>query len=207
MKEVNKGIIARKVGMTQVFDDVGNAVPATVLEILKQVVVQKKTIEKDGYCSVKVGYKETDESKLNKAEIGQQKGTEIKFKKFKEIRLKNSDKIEIGDEISLSQFDVGEKINVSGTTKGRGFSGTVKRYNFHIGPMAHGSKNHRRQGTIGGGTGQGKVWKGQKMPGHYGNDQRTVKNIKIIKVIAEKNLMIIKGAVPGHNNSMLEVYN
>lgn len=211
MKKLNKGIIAKKIGMTMFFEKNDAVSQVTVLEVLENIVVQKKIESQDGYSALKIGYKEIDEKKkdhkLDKAHIGQLKELNRFFRKFAELRLVDIDKYNIGDNVKLDLFEVDEKVNVTGVTKGRGFSGTVKRHNFSISPMSHGSKNHRRQGTIGAGTGQGKVWKGQKMPGRYGVDNVTVKNLKIVKIFLDKNLIMIKGSVPGCNGGIIKIYN
>ncbi|MEK6556986.1 MAG: 50S ribosomal protein L3, partial [Candidatus Margulisiibacteriota bacterium] len=138
---------------------------------------------------------------------GQSAGLSRFFKKMVELRLKNSDEFKLGEALSVIQFEENEKVNASGIMKGRGFTGTVKRYNFTIGPISHGSKHHRRKGTSGAGTGQAKVWKGQKTAGHYGNVLATVKNVLVIKVLAEKNILLIKGAVPGPTGGLIKIYN
>jgi len=205
MKELNKGLLAKKIGMTRIFADNGRVIPVTVLEACENVVVQKKNVEKDGYQALKVGYREVKESKMSKPEKGQM--SDKFFKKNAEVRLKDDSKYNIGDSLSVSMFEESEKVCVTGISKGRGFTGTVKRFNFKISPMSHGSKSHRRQGTIGAGTGQGKVWKGHKMPGHHGTDQITTKNLKVVRVIEEKGLLLVQGGVPGANKGIVKIYN
>ncbi|MDD5455626.1 MAG: 50S ribosomal protein L3 [Candidatus Margulisbacteria bacterium] len=207
MKELNKGLITKKIGMTQMFDDKGQVVVVTVLEACDNFIVSKKTADKNGYQALKVGSREVKEEKLTKPAAGQFKAAGKFFKKIHEIRLKNIDTYNAGEELKVDIFKDNEKVNVSGIIKGRGFTGTVKRYNFTIGPISHGSKHHRRKGTSGAGTGQAKVWKGQKTAGHYGNCLVTVKNLKIYKVMPEKKLILVKGAVPGAVGGTVKVYN
>ncbi|OGI05898.1 MAG: 50S ribosomal protein L3 [Candidatus Margulisbacteria bacterium GWF2_35_9] len=205
MKELNKGLFAKKIGMTKIFTETGEAIPVTVLEACENVVIQKKDKKTDGYNSLKLGYREVKESKMNKAEMGQMK--DKYFKKSAEVRLKDDSKYNVGDALTVSIFEEKEKVSVTGISKGRGFTGTVKRHNFRISPISHGSKSHRRQGSIGAGTGQGKVWRGQKMPGQFGAEQITTKNLKVIRVIAEKGLLLVQGGVPGANKGIVKIYN
>lgn len=207
MKEINKGIIAKKIGMTQVFSEKGSIVPVTVLEACENVILQKKSSDKDGYTAVKVGLKEVNADRLSKPMKGQSATLNRFFKKMVELRLKNSETLNLGEALSVVQFSENEKVSASGVMKGRGFTGTVKRYNFTIGPISHGSKHHRRKGTSGAGTGQAKVWKGQKTAGHYGNVLATVKNVLVVKVMAEKNVLLIKGAIPGPTGGLIKIYN
>lgn len=182
MKELNKGLLAKKIGMTMIFSENGELIPVTVLEACENVVIQKKDKKTDGYNSLKIAYREVKENKMTKPEKGQMK--EIKDKNYKknaEVRLKDDSKYNVGDALTVSMFEEKEKVSVTGISKGRGFTGTVKRHNFTISPISHGSKTHRRQGSIGAGTGQGKVWRGQKMPGHYGAEQITTKKLKSYK--------------------------
>lgn len=207
MKKINKGLLTKKIGMTRIFSEEGNSLPVTVLQVVENKIIQKRTVESDGYDSVRIGYFAEKESKLNSPDKGQFKSVEALFKKIKEFKLGDMSQIEIGSSLLASTFEVNEVVNAKGITKGRGFTGTVKRYNFAISAKTHGSKNHRRCGSIGAGTGQGKVWKGQKMPGHYGNDTVTIKNLRIVKIDQEKSLVIVKGAVPGATGSEIVLYN
>ncbi len=207
MKEINKGLVTKKLGMSQVFNADGEVVQVTVLQALENVIVQKKLADKDGYQALQVGVNETKEVKLIKPVIGQFKDVKRFFKKLIELRLTKIDQLNIGDNLNVTIFDENEKVNVSGVTKGKGFTGCVKRHNFTIGPISHGSKHHRRGGSNGAGTGQGKVWKGQKMPGHDGHMNVTVKNLKVVKVLAERNIIMVKGAVPGPVGQVVKVYN
>ena len=207
MKKINKGLLTKKIGMTKVFNEEGEALSVTVLQVIENKIIQKKTVDTDGYESVRVGYSPEKESKVNKPNQGQFKAVEGLFRKIKEFKFKDMTSYEVGASLPIDIFEINEKVNATGVTKGRGFTGTVKRYNFAISPMAHGSKNHRRCGSIGAGTGQGKVWKGQKMPGHYGNDNVTVKNLKIVRIDQARSLVLVKGAVPGANGSEIVLYN
>ena len=207
MKEINKGLLTKKEGMTQMFSDNGDLIPITVLSVLENVVVQKKTIDIDGYNALKIGYNEIKAEKATKPLLGMNKGLNRVFKNYQELRLSNFDSVNIGDSVSLSQFVDKEIVNAIGTSKGRGFTGTVKRYNFTIGPITHGSKHHRRKGTSGAGTGQAKVFRGQKTAGHHGNAQITVKNISVFKILTDKNLILVCGAVPGANGSLVKLFN
>ncbi len=207
MKKINKGLLTKKIGMTKVFNEEGEALSVTVLQLIENKIIQKKTIDNDGYESLRVGYHIEKESKISKPNKGQFKAIDGLFKKIKEFKFSDMTKFEVGASLPVSMFEVNEEVNATGVTKGRGFTGTVKRYNFTISPMAHGSKNHRRCGSIGAGTGQGKVWKGQKMPGHYGNVNVTVKNLKIVKIDQDRSLVLVKGAVPGANGSEIVLYN
>ena len=206
MKDINKGILTKKIGMTQLFGEQGEVTPVTVLQAFENTVVQVKTPEKDGYSAVKVGLIETKEDKVKKPIKGQAKEVSKAYKKFVELRLKNSAELKVGDSIKVDQFEENEKVVVTGISKGRGFTGTVKQYNFAIGPMTHGSKSHRRQGTIGAGTGQSKVWRGQKMPGRYGAEKVSVKNVSIAKIMADENLILVQGSVPGATGGIVKIY-
>ncbi len=207
MKAINKGIFTKKEGMTQIFNEKGELIPITVLSVLENIVVQKKTKDKEGYDALKIGYDEMKESKAIKPLIGMHKAVNRVFKNYQELRLTNLDLVNVGDSIPLSQFSENEIVNAIGTSKGRGFTGTVKRYNFTIGPITHGSKHHRRKGTSGAGTGQAKVFRGQKTAGHHGHAQITVKNIQVFKIVADKNIILVRGSVPGPNGSFVKLFN
>ena len=207
MKAINKGIFTKKEGMTQIFSEKGDLIPITVLSVLENIVVQKKTKDVEGYDALKIGYNEMKETKAIKPLLGMHKAVNRVFKNYQELRLSNLDIANVGEAVPLSQFSEDEIINAIGTSKGRGFTGTVKRYNFTIGPISHGSKHHRRKGTSGAGTGQAKVFRGQKTAGHHGNAQITVKNIKVFKILADKNIILIRGSVPGANGSLVKLFN
>lgn len=209
MKEKQKFIIGKKVGMTQVFDDAGNRIAVTVVEAGPCAVIQKKNVENDGYSALQIGFNEVKESKLSKPVIGHLRkfGIEKNLKIVKEFRVSSEvlGNYSEGDEINVGSFEADDKVVVSATSVGKGFAGTVKRWNFRIGPMAHGSKNHRKPGSIGGGTGQARVFKGKKMAGHYGSEKVTTKNIRVVRVVGEDNLILLAGAVPGKKNSVVTI--
>lgn len=203
---MKKAIMAKKVGMTQVFTEKGTLVPVTVLEAGPCVVVQKKTLENDGYSAIQVGYIDKKEKQVNKPEKGHFQKSGVSVKKYlKEFRLDDAENFEIGAEIKADIFAQGDKVDVSGITKGKGYSSTIKRYNHHRGPMGHGSKSHRVVGSMGAATSPGSVKKGKKMPGQYGAVNVTIQNLEIVKTDADKNLILIKGAVPGPKGSILVV--
>ncbi|MEA5084469.1 50S ribosomal protein L3 [bioreactor metagenome] len=203
---MKKAIIAKKIGMTQVFSESGNLVPVTVLEAGPCVVIQKKTVENDGYSAVQVGFSEKRTKLVNKPEAGHFAKAGVTAKKFvKEFKLENADSYEIGAEIKADVFEAGDKIDASGTSKGKGFQGAIKRHGQHRGPMAHGSKYHRALGSLSSGTTPGRVKKGKKMPGHMGAVKITIQNLEVVSVDAEKNLVLVKGAVPGPKGSVLVI--
>ncbi len=201
------GLIGKKIGMTQIFNEEGKVVPVTVIEAGPCYIVQKKESEKDGYNAVQVGF-EKKERKIKRPETGHFKaaGRGV-FKRLKEFRVSEEELKEynLGDEISVSIFTPGEKVKVTGRTKGRGFAGVVKRWNFGGGRKTHGSKFHRRTGSIGQCVNPGKVWKNKKMPGHYGNEQVTVKGLEVVKVSPEQNVIMVKGAVPGATGGLVYI--
>ncbi len=193
------GLIGKKIGMSQMFTETGKVVPVTIIEAGPCVVVQKKTIEKDGYSAIQLGYEKKNKN-IKKPEAGHFKAAgKGVYRKLKEFRVLEEEinNYEVGSEINVELFDVGEKVKITGFSKGRGFAGVVKRWNFGGGRATHGSKFHRGTGSIGQCVSPGKIWKGKKMPGHYGNEQITIKNLEIIKVSPEDNTIVVKGAVPG----------
>ena len=203
---MKKAIMAKKIGMTQVFAETGNLIPVTVLEAGPCVVIQKKTVENDGYCAVQVGFVEQRAKLVSKPEAGHFAKAGVSAKKFvKEFRLENTDNLEVGTEIKADIFEAGEKIDVTGVSKGKGFQGAIKRHGQGRGPMSHGSKYHRGVGALSGGTTPGKVRKGRKMPGQMGAVKVTVENLEVVRVDAEKNLILVKGAVPGPKGSVLAI--
>ena len=209
---MKKAIVGKKIGMTQVFTDDGRLVPVTVVEAGPCKVVQKKTTESDGYEAVQVGfdtYAENRAQKLvNKPMAGHFKKADVAPTRYlREFRLDNVAELEVGNELTVSQFEAGEKIDVSGISKGHGFTGAIQRWNQHTGPMAHGSKYHRGVGSMGANSDPSRVFKNKHMAGHYGVERVTVQNLEIVKVDAERNLLLIKGAVPGPNGALLEVRN
>jgi len=197
------GMIGRKIGMTQIFDENGNVIPVTAVMVGPCQILEVKTPEKDGYSAVKIGFEEHLKG-LTKpvtgyfeaiSKIAEKKVTPKKF--IKEFRVDDAVNYKSGDVLNSDFFGVNEKIDIIGTSKGEGFQGVVRRYGMHGGPASHGSKFHRKPGAIGGHTFPGRVWKGQHMPGQTGNERVTVKNLKIVKIDVENNLVLIKGAIPG----------
>lgn len=192
--------------MTQVFGDDNRLYPVTVVQVGPCPITQIKTVEKDGYNAVQIGYGEQKESRLSKAELGHLKGSKAgALSHLKEFRVDDVSEFNLGDVLTVESFKEGDKIDIIGTTKGRGFQGVVKRYNFAGGPASHGSMFHRRGGSYGMCQWPGHVIKGKKMPGHMGTVQRTVQNLQVVKVIPEKNLLLIKGSMPGFNGALVTV--
>lgn len=199
-----KGLIGKKLGMTQIFQDDGAVVPVTVIEAGPNVVIQKKTEEVDGYNATQFGFEDKKEHRTNKPDKGHFKRAGIKPKKhLAEFRDFPQDLNE-GDQVNVDLFSEGEMIDVVGTSKGKGFAGTVKRYNFNRGPMSHGSHNHRAPGSIGA-TDAARVFKGQKLPGRMGYERVTIQNLEVVKVDVEKNILLIKGSVPGPDNGIVYI--
>ncbi len=199
-----KMIIGRKIGMTQIFDEDGNAIPVTVVKAGPCVVVQKRTPEVDGYSAVQLGFEEIPEKKVNKPLMGHFKKAGVgPFRILKEFRVENVDEYEIGKKIDVSIFESGDVVDVTGWSKGRGFAGAMKRWGFRGGPKSHGSKFHRMLGSVGQHTEPAKILKGKKMPGRYGNERVTVRNLKVVKVDPDNNLVVIKGGVPGARGGLL----
>lgn len=201
-RKVKKAILGKKVGMTQIFSKDGEVLPVTIVEAGPCSVIQKKTEEKDGYNAVQLGFEDIKEEKINKPQKGHFEKYGVEPKKYiKEVRT--NDEYEVGEDIKADIFAKGDKVDVTGTSKGKGFAGTVKRWNFSIGPKSHGSRNYRIPGAIGGGSDPAKVFKGQKMPGRLGREKVTIQNLEVVKVDSEKNILAIKGAVPGPKKGLL----
>ncbi len=199
------GLFGKKLGMTQIFDSDGLAVPVTVIEAGPCFVVQEKTGAKEGYQAVQVGFERRPLEKLNKPEKGhlQKHGAKSGFRYLREVRLPEAGSFTEGQEITVEQFVVGDLVNITGTSKGRGFAGTIKRYNFHRGPMSHGSMNHRAPGSIGASAYPSRVVPGKKLPGQMGNARVTLKNLEVIDVRPEDHLLLVRGAVPGPPRGLL----
>ena len=194
--------------MTQIFDENGKVVPVTVVEATPCVVVQKKTIQKDGYDAIQVGFGEVREKLVNKPKKGHYAKAGVSLKrKLKEFRLEDCSTYEVGQEITVNVFVAGEKIDVSGVSKGKGFQGVIKRWNANRGPMTHGSKFHRAVGSMGASSDPSKTFKNKHMPGHMGAVNTTVQNLEVVKIIAEKNLILIKGGIPGPNKGTVVIRN
>lgn len=204
---MNKAIIGKKLGMTQVFTPEGVVIPVTVVLTGPCPVVQIKTVEKDGYSAVKMGFEEIDEKKLNKPEAGLFKKIGVAPQKYlKEFRLDSVDGIEVGSVVKCDSFVAGDKIDVCGTSKGHGFSGVIKRWNQHRLKMTHGTGPvHREVGSMGANSTPSRVMKLKHMPGQFGNDKVTVQNLEVVKVDTERNLLLIKGAVPGNKGSIVTI--
>lgn len=205
---MNKAIIGKKLGMTQIFTPEGQLVPVTVIEAGPCTVVQKKTVETDGYEAVQLGFGEKKEKKVTKPEKGHFDKAGVSAKRvLREFRLAGAAEMNPGDTVSVEIFAEGDKVDVTGISKGKGYAGTVKRFGTHRGPMAHGSKYHRGPGSMGACSTPSKVMKGKKLPGHMGVDRVTVQNLLVAKVDSERNLLLVKGAVPGPRGSVVTVKN
>lgn len=198
-----KGILGRKIGMTQIFNEQGQAVPVTVVEAGPCIVVQKKAPERDGYSAIQLGFGEKRERLFNKPIKGHFAKVGVRPLRFlREFRVDDIDNYQVGQEIKADVFAAGERVDVVGTSKGRGFAGGIKRHGFHRGPMAHGSKYHRRPGSLGA-KGPARVFKGRKLPGHYGVERVTEQNLEVVRVDPERNLLAIKGAIPGPRGGLV----
>lgn len=205
---MKKAIMGRKIGMTQIFNESGKIVPVTVIEAGPCVVIQKKTTEKDGYEAIRVGFADVKEKLLSKPVRGQFTKAGVAIKRYiKEFKLDNASEYQVGQEIKVDIFEIGEKVDVTGTSKGKGFQGTIKRWNGHRGPMSHGSKFHRSVGSMGGSSDPSRTFKNKKMPGHMGNVKTTVLNLEVVKIMSEKNVILIKGGVPGPNKGIVVIRN
>ena len=206
---MKKGIIGKKLGMTQIFDEAGNVIPVTVLEAGPCVVAQKKTVENDGYDAVQLGFEDVAERKLTKPELGHFKAAGVSNKRhLKEFRLDDCSGLNVGDTVTADIFAAGEKVDVTGTTKGRGYSGCVKRWGQHILRMTHGTGPiHRQPGSMGANSSPSRIFKNKHMPGQYGNEQVTVLNLEVAKIDTGLNLIALKGAVPGGKGSVVFIRN
>ena len=201
---MKKAILATKVGMTQIFDEKGQLVPVTVLQAGPCVVTQVKTVENDGYSAVQVGFVDKRAKLVNKPEKGHFDKAGVSYKRYvREFRLDNAETYSVKDEIKADVFAAGEKVDATAISKGKGFQGAIKRHGQSRGPMAHGSKYHRHAGSNGSATTPGRVFKGKHMPGHMGAVKVTIQNLDIVKVDAENNLLLVKGAVPGPKKSLV----
>ena len=204
---MNIGLLGNKIGMTQIFDELGNIIPVTILKVGPCIITQIKTVLKDGYSSVQIGYGKVPSKLLNQAELGHlQKSNLQPLKYLKEFRLnENMDEFEIGQILKIDSFSVGQLVNIRGKSAGKGFSGLQKRHNFTRGPMTHGSKNHRAPGSIGMGTTPGRVLPGKRMAGQLGDKTTTIKKLKIIQINVDENILVIKGSVPGKPGNLLSI--
>jgi large subunit ribosomal protein L3 len=199
-------LLGKKIGMTNVFSSEGKLVPVTVVQVGPCVVTQIKTNETDGYNALQLGFDEKPVEKLNKPIAGHLKKTGDKgFRVLREFRTDDAESVKPGATIGIDIFAIGDKVNISGISKGRGFQGTIKRHGFSRGPETHGSRNHRKPGSIGNSAWPGKVFKGKKLPGHMGTNRETVKNLTIVDIKHEDNLLLVKGPLPGFKTGILEV--
>ena len=202
---MKKGIIGKKLGMTQIFDEVGNVIPVTLIEAGPCEIAQKKTVENDGYDAVQLAYCDAKEKHLTKAELGHFKKAGISPKRhLKEFRLENASEYAVGATISVDTFAAGEKVDITGISKGHGYSGVIKRWNFAVLRMTHGTGPvHRTGGSMGMNSTPSRIYKNKKMAGQWGNEQVTILNLAVVKVDAEKNIIAVKGAVPGAKGSIV----
>lgn len=202
-----KGIIGRKIGMTQIFDEDGSVIPVTLIEAGPCYVTQKKTTDTDGYNAIQLGFEEVSERRLNKPKVGHLKKANVPPVRYlREFRVDNPDEYEDGQKVDVSIFEVGEIVDIAGTSKGKGFAGGVKRHHFRGGPKTHGQSDRwRAPGSAGAGSTPGRVFKGTRMAGQMGNERVTVQNLKIAIVDADKNLLGVRGAVPGGKNGLVIV--
>ena len=203
---MNKTIIGKKIGMTQIFDEKGTVIPVTVIEAGPCTIVQVKTVETDGYNSIQLGFGDVKEKRVNKPIKGHFQKSKLTPKKhLREFRLNEIADAKVGDEIKLDVFEAGDKIDVQGTSKGKGFQGVIKRHGQSRGPMGHGSMYHRRPGSMGSTSTPGRVFKGKKLPGHMGHVTVTVQNLEVVRVDTDKNVLLIKGSMPGPKGAILKI--
>ena len=201
-----KEIYGKKVGMTQIFSEDGVAIPVTAIEVKPCTVVAKKTTEKEGYNAIVVSFGEIKEKNANKPMKGVFAKTGVELQKYlKEIKVENLDEYEIGSKITIDTFTTEDRVDIQGTSKGKGFQGNIKRHGQHRGPMAHGSMYHRRPGSMGSTTTPGRVFKGKKLPGHMGDVTSTILNLAVVKVDTDKNVILVKGSVPGAKGAVLRI--
>ena len=205
---MKKAILGKKIGMTQVFTEDGQLIPVSVIQAGPCQVVQKKTEEVDGYTAVQGGYEDKKERRANKPEKGHFQKANVPVKKYlKEFKLDNAAELNVGDELTVEQFADGDVLDVTGTSKGHGFAGTIKRWGTHRGPMTHGSHYHRGPGSLGACSDPSRVFKGKKMPGHYGVVKVTIQNLDLVKIDKERNLLLVKGSIPGPKGGLVVVRN
>ena len=206
---MKKGIIGKKIGMTQLFDEKGNVIPVTVINAGPCVVVAKKTKEKEGYDSVKLGFQDIEERKLNKPMKGMFAKAGVSYKKYlKEFRLEGAAEMNVGDVVTADTFEAGEKIDVTGLTKGRGYSGVIKRWGAHRLRMTHGTGPvHRQVGSMGANSSPSRVFKNKQRAGQYGNEKVTILNLEVVKIDADNNLIAVRGAVPGPRGGIVYIRN
>jgi len=203
---MEKAILGRKIGMTQVFVEDGIVVPVTVVEAGPCAITQVKTVDTDGYNAVQMSFGEIKEKNVNKPKKGIFEKVKLPVKRYlREFRVNNVSDVAVGDEVKVDVFADGDMVDVTGTTKGKGFQGVIKRHGQHRGPMGHGSMYHRRPGSMGPTSSPGRVFKGKKLPGHMGVETVTIQNLQVVKVDLDKNVLLIKGSVPGAKGSLLKI--
>lgn len=203
---MKKALIGKKVGMTQIFDEKGKVIPVTVIEAGPCVVAQVKTVESDGYNAVQLGFGDVKESKVNKPIKGHFTKSKLILKKhLREFRIDDVASVKVGDELKADVFTKGDKVDIQGTSKGKGFQGVIKRHGQSRGPMGHGSMYHRRPGSMGPTSTPGRVFKGKKLPGRMGNNTITIQNLEVVSVDLDKNVILVKGSVPGANGAILKI--
>lgn len=205
---MKKAVLGEKLGMTQIFNDKSHVIPVTVIKIGPCTVTQIKTEETDGYNAIQLGIGDVKEKKLTKPKKGHFEKFKISPKKhLREFRVDNIQNYKVGDELKADVFAVGEKVDIQGKTKGKGFQGVIKRHGQHRGPMGHGSMYHRRPGSMGATSTPGRVFKGKKLPGHMGGEMVTIQNLEVVKVDLDKNVILVKGSVPGVKGAILKIKN
>ncbi len=203
---MKKGLIGKKIGMTQIFDEKGLVIPVTVIEAGPCVVAQVKTVETDGYDAIQLGFGEVKAKHINKPEMGHFAKSKLEAKKYlREFRLDDISTFKVGDVVTANIFAAGEKVDIQGTSKGKGFQGVIKRHGQHRGPMGHGSMYHRRPGSMGATSTPGRVFKGKKLPGHMGHVTVTIQNLDVVSVDMDKNVILVKGSVPGAKGAILKI--
>lgn len=203
---MKKAIIGTKIGMTQVFTEEGTMVPVTVIKAGPCAVVQVKTVENDGYSAVQLGFDDKKENRTNKCQKGHYEKSGVAPKKvLKEMKFDNAEEYNLADEVKVDIFQVGDRVDITGTSKGKGYQGAIKRHGFSRGPMAHGSKYHRKAGSMGSSATPSHVLKGKKLPGQMGNVRSTILNLEVVKVDMDKNVLLVKGAIPGIRGSVVTI--
>ena len=203
---MEKAIIGKKVGMTQIFDEAGKVIPVTVIQAGPCTVVQKKTVEKDGYAAVQLGFEEVPEKKLSKPEAGHSKKAGKCLRVLKEFKLDKADELNVGDQLTATVFAPGDRVDITGISKGHGYAGVIKRHGAHSLKATHGTGPvARHQGSLGSGTDPSRIFKGLKMPGHMGVEQVTVMNLDVVKVDPELNMIVVRGAIPGPKGGLVTI--
>ena len=203
---MKKALIGKKVGMTQIFDEEGKVIPVTAIEVGPCTVTQIKTVEQDGYSAVQLGFGEIKEKKLTRPAKGHFTKSNITPKKYlREFKLDQASELKVGDELKADVFEIGDKVDIQGTSKGKGFQGVIKRHGQSRGPMGHGSMYHRRPGSMGPTSTPGRVFKGKKLPGHMGAETVTIQNLDVVRVDLDKNVILVKGSVPGAKGAILKI--